>query len=299
MPTLQQIDRSIVVAEELHAIVTTMKSLAAVSVRQYERARENAHAYVENLEHGIQIVLAHGIESRETEAPPETVGVIIFGTEQGLCGPLNHRVLEHAGEWLADGGYNRDKRRILGIGTRLADEMRGYSLDAEKTFAHPSSVAGVGGRIQDVLLTINEWRAAGVTDVVAFHHTRLDEPRAKPVTTRIVPLEPALLSRLREQPWPTNMLPQTAAPPREVFAALVRQLTVARLFISFVEALASEHSERLLSMQGAENNIEERLESLRTTFRREQQSAVTSELLDIISGYELMTAKDSRTQGSS
>lgn len=296
MPTLQQIARRISVAEDLGSIVSTMKGLAAVSVRQYERAGVSAQAYIDNLERGFQVVLRHGVDPGAEAPPAYPIGIIIMGTEQGLCGPLNRSVLEYAGRWMADEDLTSDRRRILGIGTRLGNELRAFSLTAEEVLAHPGSVVGVSDRIEDVLLYIDDWLAAGVTAIVAFHHSRATEARARPVTKRILPVESGFFRELTARPWGTTMIPQVAGPPADVFKVLVRQLMVSRLFIAFAEALASEHGERLITMQGAESNIEDRLEALTQEFRREQQTAITSELLDIISGYEAMTVR--RSKGS-
>jgi len=295
MASLQQISHSISVAEDLDSIVVTMKGLAAVNLRHFERARAAAQEYIDALERGLQVVLMHGVEPREEQPARPPVGVIVVGTEQGLCGPLNRRLLEHVGGWLAQESLDRDERRILAIGTRLGDELHAYSLDAEELIAHPSSVQGVTERVEDVLLRIDGWRAEGVTDVVAFHHTGFETSRAHPVTRRILPIELSLLYDLKARDWDSRSLPQVAAEPREMFAALTRHLVVARLFVAIADALASEHGERLIAMQGAETNIEERLQDLQAEYRRERQTAITSELLDLISGYEMISAEERRS----
>lgn len=65
------------------------------------------------------------------------------------------------------------------------------------------------------------------------------------------------------------------------------------LFVSlqraFAELLASENASRLASMQAAEGNIDETLSDLNSQYRRERQSTITSELLDIVSGFEALS----------
>jgi F-type H+-transporting ATPase subunit gamma len=43
-------------------------------------------------------------------------------------------------------------------------------------------------------------------------------------------------------------------------------------------------------MQAAGRNIDEKLDELRAEFRRRRQDAITTELLDIVSGYEALSA---------
>ncbi len=43
-------------------------------------------------------------------------------------------------------------------------------------------------------------------------------------------------------------------------------------------------------MQSAERNLNERLEEVTMVFRRARQNAITSELLDVMSGFEALTS---------
>jgi F-type H+-transporting ATPase subunit gamma len=75
--------------------------------------------------------------------------------------------------------------------------------------------------------------------------------------------------------------------------ALIRQLLHQYLFVSIfracAESQASEHASRLAAMQSAQRNLDERLEEVTMTFRRARQNVITSELLDVVSGFEAIT----------
>ncbi|RQW81246.1 MAG: hypothetical protein EHM14_01710 [Methanothrix sp.] len=68
-------------------------------------------------------------------------------------------------------------------------------------------------------------------------------------------------------------------------AALIRQYLFFSLYRAFIESLASENASRLPLMQVAEKNIEEHLNELNMHFRIQCQTAITSELLDIVTGF--------------
>ena len=63
------------------------------------------------------------------------------------------------------------------------------------------------------------------------------------------------------------------------------------LSVDYLESLASENASRLLSMQVAEKNIEEHLNELNVKFHRQRQAAITSELLDVVTGFEAITGQ--------
>ena len=75
-----------------------------------------------------------------------------------------------------------------------------------------------------------------------------------------------------------------------LFSALVRQYLFVACFRAFAESAASEHATRVETMQAAKRSIDEKLEAVRAEFRRRRQEAFTAELLDIVFGYEALSA---------
>src|SRR3546814_14212633 len=79
--------RRIESAEDLYAVVRVMKALAAASIRQCERAVESLAEYNRTIEMGLQIVLWNRPEAIAAEpSPGQRRGIIVFGSDQGLCG---------------------------------------------------------------------------------------------------------------------------------------------------------------------------------------------------------------------
>ncbi len=74
----------------------------------------------------------------------------------------------------------------------------------------------------------------------------------------------------------------------DLFAALVRQYLFVWVFRACAFSLASENAGRLASMQAAERSISERLLELSTTYNQERQEMITSELLEIVSGFMVL-----------
>ena len=81
--------------------------------------------------------------------------------------------------------------------------------------------------------------------------------------------------------------------PDRLFSALVRQYLFVSLYRAYTESMASENGARLSSMQAAEKNIQERLEELTAMHRQQRQESITSELLDIVSGFEALKEEPS------
>ena len=77
-----------------------------------------------------------------------------------------------------------------------------------------------------------------------------------------------------------------------MFSHLFRQYLFVSFYRAFAQSLAGENAARLMAMQAAEKNIMELEEELQARFREQRQAGITSELLDIISGFEALNDED-------
>src|SRR5690606_22343067 len=103
------------------SIVRTMKTLAAINIRQYERAVESLANYNRTIEMGFQILLRNLPEevSLAKNTQHTTLGIIIFGSDQGMCGQFNEQIGNLAMEELARLWLPKADRLILALGARL------------------------------------------------------------------------------------------------------------------------------------------------------------------------------------
>ena len=60
------------------------------------------------------------------------------------------------------------------------------------------------------------------------------------------------------------------------------------LYQGLLESQASEHGARMTSMDNATRNAGEMIDSLTLTFNRTRQAAITTELVEIVSGAEAL-----------
>jgi F-type H+-transporting ATPase subunit gamma len=143
--------------------------------------------------------------------------------------------------------------------------------------------------VQHIVIKIEEWRRAGrIGSVVIFRNRLMARSAFEPVSSQLLPLDRDWLEELRARKWETNELPVFAMDRDLLFSSLVSQYLFVTLYQAFAESMAAENASRLSSMHAAEKNIEERLDELGSLYRRQRQSSITSELLDIVSGFEAL-----------
>jgi F-type H+-transporting ATPase subunit gamma len=297
MATLEELSRHIEVAEDLQSVVRTMKTISAVGIRSHELAEQAMSRYLETVELGLQVVL-RALEDTAAEARSPKGGrtaVVLVGSEIGLCGAFNERLVTFALESLAATSAIPDERLVLTIGARADTSWR---AEAERPTAHeeaPATVEALARTVGAVLTRLDHWREEeGVGRLVLFHHRPSMRGGGTPVGTRLLPLDPAWLAALRARPWLSRPLPVPAGPPPALFHRLIRQLLFARVFTAIIQSRTAEHAERLAAMQAADRSIAEKIDDLHVAHRLTRQNIITSELLDLISGYEAIT-RDTRS----
>jgi F-type H+-transporting ATPase subunit gamma len=214
------------------------------------------------------------------------VGVILFGTDHGLCGAFNERILARHGE--------RRRGRHAVVGLRLAALLTAAGDAGERSFRLPVAVEGVTRLIQELMLLIEEWRFGPepLDRILLVHHRVVGAARSELVEQQLLPLDRAYLRRLWEQPWASHARPLLFGEAEDLFRTLVRELLTVSLHRAVIESLASEHAARLAAMHAAERNLEECLDDLTLAYRRERQNAITSELLDVVAGFEALRREE-------
>lgn len=295
MDTLEDLGRHIEVATEMQSVVRTMKAISAVGIRSHEAAERAMGQYLETVEMGLQVALralpqgaglGAGAVSR-AKGGAGGIGVVLIGSEIGLCGGFNERLVSFALDRLSAAGIEADRRRVLVIGSRAEAS---WQLSAEPP-AHmqeaPATVEALAGTVGSVLTRLDQWLAQdGVTRLMLFHQRMGGPEGSAPVEVALFPIDPGWLAGLRARRWPSRRLPVCFGPTPAVMRSLVQQLLFARVFSAIVQSRAAEHAERLTAMQAAERSIGDKLDELRKTHQMLRQQVITAELLDIIGGFE-------------
>ena len=296
MPTLEGLRRQIDTATDLSSVVTTMKTLAAVSIHQYERAVEALADYNRTIELGFQMALAGEPLRLEADESSQKTAAIVFGSDQGMCGQFNEEIVS----FVNNGSYEDGARpswKVLAIGIRGEGQLLDAGWEVDHTYEVPTSVSDITNLVQEVLPHIERLRSqADISRLLVFYNRRTSASSFKPQRIQLLPIDPQRLQRWRDEPWQSRSLPMFVTEQRLLLSRLIQQHLFVSLFRACAESLASENASRIAAMQAAEKNIEERLDDLHGSFNHLRQSAITEELLDVVTGFEALS-KQRRKRG--
>lgn len=289
METLETLSDLLATTGDIQSIIRTMKSLSAVSIRQYERAEAAMGGYAATIDLGLSALLSEGrARAQRLPGPMAQDGgaegkvLIVIGSDRGLCGQYNEIVTRAAIVRLG-----AQTGRLAVIGTRAAARLTASGQRVDRVFQQPGAVAGLRRLVQSLIVQIEGWtRDPGAGHVALVHNRRAGQAQAVAVTRDLLPIPDAYLHDRVTRGWPGRGLPFFRADPERLLSWLVRERLFVVLYRALAEALASEHATRLAAMQRAERNIEDRRADLTRAYRRKRQETITRELLDVISGFE-------------
>ena len=110
MHTVEDLRTQLKSVGSLASVVSTMKTLSAVSIRQFEEATRSLADYSRTVELALHVVLRNF--ERPSGDPLSSVNAgeiaVVMGSDQGLCGRFNHDVAAYAA------GHLRERHRPAG-----------------------------------------------------------------------------------------------------------------------------------------------------------------------------------------
>lgn len=293
MANLRDIKRRITSVKSTQKITSAMKMVAAAKLRRARQAIENARPYAVRMRSTLEEVSKGTLEETHpllvVHEERKVLELIVVTSDRGLAGAFNSSVLKIAEAVLKDreGEFEKVGLTLLGkkandyYSRRRADQITfnspvgGYvSYDQAAAVAREVARRYVAGELDEVILVFSE-----------FISTMTQTPTA----TQLLPFQPL------EQPPETagdsygEALPFEIEPdPETLLAALVPKAIEVEVFRAMLENQAGEHAARMTAMEAATKNTEELIESLTLQYNRARQAAITSELVEIVTGAQAL-----------
>jgi F-type H+-transporting ATPase subunit gamma len=221
-----------------------------------------------------------------------TVGMVLITADKGLCGSYNHNMIQAAWRFIEELPYPVE---LITIGKRGRDAMWRMR---QKIVAEFSDLPPRPGLLDITPVThaaMNRF-TSGRFDVVYLAHTDfVNTLSQRPAIWQLLPIRPLNLgvtpiSEHRSKGQQTREVEYIYEPdPQTILGTVLPRFTELQVYQALLEAMASEHSARMVAMRNATDNANELLDDLTLTYNRARQEAITKEMLDIAGGAEALS----------
>lgn len=224
-----------------------------------------------------------------TARPVERICIVLFTSDRGLAGSYNTNIIRATVDFIEKSGKPVS---LVTVGRKGRDFFRrsGRSIIAEFTKIPDRP------KLVDVLpiarIVITDFLDGKFDEVYLAYTDFVNTIVQRPVVKRLLPLLPEKLEEQAVSEYVAGTQ-RTLAPtyiyepgPAEILDTILPRFTELQVYQAVLEALASEHSARMVAMRSATDNANELIADLTLTFNRLRQEAITKEILDIVGGVE-------------
>jgi F-type H+-transporting ATPase subunit gamma len=158
MEELESLKRKIENAEDLKSIVRMMKTISASNIRENDMAIESLNEYNKTIEMGLQVVMKNNPSQTFSLERPEkgkSLGAVIFGSDQGLCGSFNEQIVVYTTHKFKK--IEHERRMIIAVGERIIPGLEKAGLPIEAHFSFFRNHLGIAQVMLGVLVKLEEW----------------------------------------------------------------------------------------------------------------------------------------------
>jgi F-type H+-transporting ATPase subunit gamma len=279
--------------ESTKKITRAMELIAASRIQRAQQRVAAARPYAELLTQAIQNLARAGggaaghplLASRERV---QTVAFVVVTADRGLAGGYNSGVIRTAERALqAEVAAGRDYMLILaGKKAESYFRFRHYRIEAafngfseQPDYEHARDIAR---------LVMDRFTNEHVDQVQLVYTQFLSVGAQRVVNRTFLPLQTVNLEGA-EEPEGTASSYEFEPSPEVILERLLPRYVESRLFDAFLEAAASEHAARQRAMKSATDNAEELIKALSRQMNRARQDAITTEIMEIVSGAEALS----------
>ena len=294
MANLKDIKRKISSVKNTQKTTRAMKLVSSAKLRRTEelakRSRVYANKLTEVLNEIAQKLQKNNVDGLDNvyfkdSSNPKVVDIVFITADKGLCGGFNAQTIKRAGQLLADYKAQGVKVRLRAIGRKGIDYFNFNNIEMMNEVIGLSSAPNY----QDAAALITEISDSyvnGETDKIIMVHNgyvnmitqEIRQSQVLPVDPSILELDQVSTSELEVEPDEDDTL----------LEALVKRYVEYTMYYSLIDSLAAEHSARMQAMDAATNNAKEMVNKLTVQYNKARQEAITTELIEIISGMESM-----------
>lgn len=283
MPSERELRRRIRSVRNVQQVTKAMQVVSAAKMRRAQQATLASRPFEERL----RTVLNDLAPYADPEVHPllarrevRRAAFIFISTDRGLVGALNVNLLRAAlrrAEQLPGVAYIPVGRKGIGALRRLRQPIAAEfsNLGDRPTTADTNVIARVAQQ---------EFVEARVDEVYLAFNRFVSTIRQEPTFRRLLPLVPEEEDLDALPPIQYIFEPDPAA----VLAAVLPRLIEVAVYQAVLEALASEHSARMVAMRNATENAAELIDELTLAINKARQWRITKEMLEIASGAEAL-----------
>ena len=293
MASLKALKGRIASVKSTQKITKAMKMVAAAKLRRAQQAAEAGRPYATRMEEVMTSLAAKVAISPQSPkllagtGRDQTHLLVVATSDRGLAGAFNSNIVRAARKKADD--LTREGKQVLfylvgrkgrAVIQRLYPKQIIHQHDtSEMKFASFADAQAIANDL------IDRYQTDGI-DVVHLFYARFQSALVQePVGQQIIPVS---LPEAGAAPTGSSAAIEYEPDEEEILASLLPRNVAVQIFRALLENAASEQGSRMTAMDNATRNAGDMINRLSIAYNRQRQAAITTELVEIISGAEAL-----------
>ena len=289
MANLKEIRNRIASIGSTMQITSAMKMVSAAKLKRAQDAVTKLRPYAGKLKEilGNLSAVADASENKLAKLnDSKSILIIAISSNRGLCGGFNNNIIKKVQHLIAS-DYQAFDVKVLCLGKKVKDVMKktpNYFINDELA------------TLEDIFLDLTFDRTALIatqlmslyeqqqfSKIVIVYNSFINAASQSIEVEQFLPL----INPIPEKN--SNTIDYLFEPNKqELVSVLIPKSLKIQLFKALLDSNASEHGARMTAMHKATDNAKDLQKSLKLTYNKARQAAITNEILEIVGGAEAL-----------
>jgi F-type H+-transporting ATPase subunit gamma len=294
MANLKDIQRQIKSVSNTQKTTRAMKLVSTAKLRRAEELAKRSRLYAVKMNQVIAEIAGRikcskvgGIDNRSFNdiENPQTIDIVFITADKGLCGGFNIQTIKAVKKLLKEYKEKNVKVRLRGIGKKGVEFFKYNEVELFDSVIDLSSKPDKQRSDKFIETSIEDFKDGKIDALHVVYNGFKNMMTQELHVNRILPVDTREFECTEET---KSVIEIEAQDNEKMLDSLVNRYTQYAIYYALIDSVAAEHSARMQAMDTATNNAKEMVKSLNVQFNKARQAAITTELIEIISGVESM-----------
>ncbi len=293
MANLKDIKRNIASVKNTQKTTRAMKLVSTAKLRRAEEVAKRSREYAQKLNkmmneisEKINKFKAGGstLKFFAQNDSEKVVDILFVTADKGLCGGFNIQTIKQVRKLMDKFQAKGATVRLRAVGRKGIDFFNFQGIEVLEKYIGISAAPSYEKAVDIVNVAIEDFVAGKTDKIILIHNGYKNMITQELKTVNLVPVDTIEVDEEKV----SSMMEIEAEDEEKVLEELVRKYIEYNMYYSLIDSLAAEHSARMQAMDNATNNAKERVDQLTIAYNKARQEAITTELIEIISGMEAL-----------
>ena len=294
MASLKDIKRKIKSVKGTQKTTHAMKLVSSAKLKRAEELAKRSKTYAQKItemidEIALQIAkyndVSDNVYFRKVENP-STVDIVFVTADKGLCGGFNSQTIKAVNTMIAEWSAKGANVRLRAIGKKGIAYYRFNQMEMIDEIEGLSASPSYEEAAKFIRSCVNDYIEGKTDKVIVVHNGYVNMITQEIRVDNLVPVDPSNLPS--EAQASSSELELEPDDDDTLLEALVHRYLEYVMYYALIDSLAAEHGARMQAMDAATTNAKEMVKSLTVQYNKARQEAITTELIEIISGVEAL-----------